>query len=210
MKKMLTRCLLISILGFAVIACRGQVSTKPPIHLNPNMDNQEKYDSQEKNRFFSDQRSLRKPVLGTVEVGGFDRIHNTVLYQGKTADGLPVKKNPLEINMKLLERGRERFNIFCAVCHDRTGSGKGLPVKNYQGLAQPMSYHEERLRLIEDGYIFDVITHGVRTMPSYRHQIPARDRWAIIAYIRALQRSQNTTIDDVPDPEKSGLAGRQP
>lgn len=209
MTRLFAHCLILWMLMVLLAGCRGQVSTRPPIHLNPNMDNQEKFDSQEINGFFDDRRSLRKPVPGTVEVGGYERLHNTALNRGMTPNGEFVKKNPLDIDMDILERGRERFNIYCAVCHDRTGSGMGLPVRKYKGLSPPMSFHEERLRLIEDGYIFNVITNGVRTMPSYRHQIPVMDRWAIIAYLRVLQRSQKTTIDDVPGRERAGLQGRQ-
>ena len=98
--------------------------------------------------------------------------------------------------MQLLKRGQERFNIYCAPCHGQTGDGQGIVVQ--RGYLPPPSYHQDRLRKMPDGYIFDVITNGVRNMPSYRHQVPVADRWAIVSYLRALQRSQNATINDIP------------
>ena len=98
--------------------------------------------------------------------------------------------------MQLIERGQQRFNIYCSPCHGRTGDGRGIVVQ--RGLLPPPSFHDDRLRKVGDGHIFDVISNGIRNMPSYRAQIPVDDRWAIVSYFRALQRSQNASINDVP------------
>ena len=170
-------------------------SEKPPVHLNPNMDDQPKYEAMEESQFWTDQASMRKPVAGTLARGHLheDRIY----YEGKNDDGSLVKKSPLKMTEDLLKRGQERFNIFCSPCHGRTGDGQGIVIK--KGFLPPPSFHIDRLRQVEDGHIFDVITHGLRNMPSYQYQVPVADRWAIIAYIRALQRSQHATAKDVPE-----------
>jgi mono/diheme cytochrome c family protein len=98
--------------------------------------------------------------------------------------------------MELLKRGQERFNIFCSPCHGRLGDGKGIVVE--RGYSPPPTFHSDRVRSFPDGHIFDVITNGIRNMPPYGPQIPASDRWAIVAYFRALQRSQNATVNDIP------------
>ena len=102
-----------------------------------------------------------------------------------------------DIARDLLKRGQERYNIYCAPCHDQTGSGKGIVVK--KGFLPPPSMHLDRLRESPDGHFCDVISNGIRNMPSYKHQIPISDRWAIVAYVRALQRSQNAKTEDVPE-----------
>ena len=184
-----------------LIGCRGQFSDKPPIHPNPNMMDQEKFDPQEANAFFADRRANRPPVDGAVPREALRQ--DSVLFQGRTADGQFVADNPLPVTRELLLRGRERFMIYCSPCHDRTGSGRGMVIqyplnRNVPGFPPIPSYHEDRIRNMADGQIFDAITHGVRTMPSYAMQVAPRDRWAIVAYIRALQRSQTASRADVP------------
>jgi hypothetical protein len=109
----------------------------------------------------------------------------------------------MDIDRELLERGRERFEIFCSPCHDRVGGGNGMVVQ--RGFRRPSSFHIERLRESPPGYFFDVITNGYGSMSSYATMVPVDDRWAIIAYIRALQLSQNATLDDVPPEERTTL-----
>ncbi|HYE75424.1 MAG TPA: cytochrome c, partial [Blastocatellia bacterium] len=109
---------------------------------------------------------------------------------------------PVPINEALLMRGQERFNISCAPCHGITGLGNGMVAKRAGGAFVPANLQDERIRTSPDGYIFEVITNGIRAMQSLRHQIPEHDRWAIIAYLRALQRSQHATASDVPAGEK--------
>ena len=117
-----------------------------------------------------------------------------------------VTEIPMEITATDLDRGQERFNIYCAVCHGRTGDGLGMIVR--RGFRRPPSYHEERLRQAPVGYFFDVITIGYGTMPDYASQITPADRWRIIAYVRALQLSQHATLDDVPPDKRDQLKRR--
>lgn len=195
MKNLLKINLILSILVFLSGCYRGRPSEDPPIHLNPNMDTQEKYKPQSPSRFFEDGLTMRQPVPGTVAIG---ELHeDDAYYRGKNADGSLVRNMPVEVTMETLRRGQKRFNIYCAPCHDQTGSGKGIVVK--KGFLPPPSFHLDRLREVEDGHIYDVITNGIRNMPSYKHQIPVSDRWKIVAYVRALQRSQNAQISDVPE-----------
>lgn len=195
MKNLLKINLILSILVFLSGCYRGRPSEDPPIHLNPNMDTQEKYKPQSPSRFFEDGLTMRQPVPGTVAIG---ELHeDDAYYRGKNADGSLVRNMPVEVTMETLRRGQKRYNIYCAPCHDQTGSGKGIVVK--KGFLPPPSFHLDRLREVEDGHIYDVITNGIRNMPSYKHQIPVSDRWKIVAYVRALQRSQNAQISDVPE-----------
>ena len=157
---------------------------------------------------FDDNRAQRPIVAGTVERAALKP--DPVFYQGKRADGTWVMRNPRPITRALLLRGQERFNIYCAPCHDRAGTGKGQSVDpKYQAFPPPPNYADERIRLMPDGQVFDVITAGVRTMPSYRHQVSETDRWAIIAYVRALERSQGTSIRDLSPAEIEKLEGKR-
>ena len=190
------------IAGLLLTGCfQGQPSKKPPIHLNPNMDHQQKVKAQAESNFFENGSGMRPPVEGTVAQGYLRE--NTVYYSGKDESGKLVAKMPVTITANLLQRGRERYTIFCQPCHDGVGNGKGIVVK--KGFMPPPSFHLDRLRNAPDGHFFDVITNGIRNMPTYRHQVPVEDRWAIVAYIRALQRSQSATIDDVPQDKRNEL-----
>jgi mono/diheme cytochrome c family protein len=111
--------------------------------------------------------------------------------------------NPLPLDMAVLQRGQERFNIYCAPCHDRAGEGKGIVAQRSSWIA--VNLHEQRIQDMADGQLFDTITHGKRTMPGYRYQVPERDRWAIVAYVRALQRASSGTVADVPPELRSDL-----
>jgi len=184
------------ILMIAIIGCyRGRPSEDPPIHLNPNMDSQPKYEAQEQSNFFTDGATMRLPVPGTVAWG---ELHEDDAYfRGRNVDGKLIQTMPVEITMDLLRRGQQRYNIYCAPCHDQTGAGQGIVIK--KGYLPPPSLHIDRLRNAPDGHFFDVISNGIRNMPAYNHQIPVADRWAIIAYIRALQRSQNAAKSDIPE-----------
>lgn len=146
-----------------------------------------------KSDFFADGRSARNPVDGTVARG--DLREDSYLYTGKIG-GNPGDYMPFPVTAKVLDRGQERFNIYCAPCHGRVGDGNGfIPSR---GLKHPPSYHIERLRKAPAGYFFDVMTSGFGVMPDYSAQIAPSDRWAIVAYIRALQLSQNAVAADVP------------
>ncbi len=105
---------------------------------------------------------------------------------------------PIPLTIELLEHGQTRYDIFCTPCHGAAGDGEGIITTGDFGYTPATTYHSDRLREVTDGYLYDVITNGVRTMPAYAHQIPVADRWAIVAYVRALQRSQNASESDVP------------
>jgi mono/diheme cytochrome c family protein len=142
-----------------------------------------------------------RPLLqNTVARGHLDE--NTVLYTGKIGTNL-VDAFPFPITETVLERGRERYDIYCAPCHGRTGEGNGMVVQ--RGFPAPPSYHIDRLRKAPVGYFFDVITRGYGVMYSYAERVQPNDRWAIAAYIRALQRSENATLAEVPPTERGAL-----
>ncbi len=148
--------------------------------------------------FYSDQRSARPPVEGTVAREQLDE--DSYFYTGKVG-GNPGDAMPFPVTRDVLARGRERFNIFCAPCHSRLGDGNGfVPSRGFSRM--PPSFHIVRLQKAPVGYFYDVITEGFGVMPDYASQIPPRDRWDIVAYVRALQLSQNATLADVPAGQK--------
>ncbi|GMV42723.1 MAG: quinol:cytochrome C oxidoreductase [Myxococcales bacterium] len=175
--------------------CRGQRFEDPPIHLNPNMDQQDRFDPQEPNPFFADKRAMRPQVPGTVARGSLHEDDH--LYRGRVGGEL-VTTLPagIALDKKLLDRGQQRYNIYCAPCHDQSGEGRGIIVE--RGLTPPPTYHSDRMRTAPVGYIYEVISNGIRTMPSYASQIPVEDRWAIVAYVRALQVGRVASRDQVP------------
>lgn len=187
--------LIILVASLLMAGCtRHQPSEKPPVHLVQNMDDQPKYKAQAESHYFADGLSMRQPVEGTVAQGWLR--DDSVYFYGKDGSGRLVAKVPVVMTMKRLQRGRQRFDIYCSPCHGRTGTGQSIMVK--KGMVAPPNFHEQRLRDIEDGHIFDVITNGLRNMPPYKYQIPVADRWSIVGYVRALQRSQNATLQDIP------------
>jgi mono/diheme cytochrome c family protein len=145
---------------------------------------------------------MRKPPSGTVARGMLRE--DARYYAGRTEDGEYVEQMPVPVTRALLERGQERYDIFCTVCHGGSGDGNGIIMAGNYGYTPAPTYHSERLRDVTDGYIYDVITNGVRNMTGYAQQIPVADRWAIVAYVRALQRSQNADAADVPQSVLSG------
>jgi mono/diheme cytochrome c family protein len=168
------------------------------------MHDQPRYRPYAASSLFSDGMSARLPVEGTVARGQLR--DNVALYVGRTANSNTapyVTTLPIPLTKATLERGRERFNIYCSPCHGQTGDGEGMIVQ--RGMKHPPSYHTDRLRQEPVGYYFDVITNGFGVMASYASRVPAEDRWAIIAFIRALQLSQNSTIEDVPVSERNNL-----
>ncbi len=148
--------------------------------------------------FFTDQRSARPPVEGAIARGQLRE--DTYFYTGKLGNN-PGEQMPFPVTREVLDRGRERYNIFCAPCHSRVGDGNGfIPSRGFA--RKPPSFHIVRLQKAPAGYFFDVITNGFGIMPDYASQIPAQDRWNIIAYVRALQLRQNATLSDVPAGQK--------
>lgn len=174
---------ILALLGLG--ACRGGISEKPPVHLVLDMDFQPKLKAQSAAEFagWRDGRGMRLPVPGTVARGS---LQDPKLTTFKQLDGSYVTQNPVALTADTMQRGRERYEIFCAVCHDRTGSGKGY-VGTRWPVPLPSFLDHERVSKLVDGEIFDVITHGRSTMPAYGPLIPLQDRWMIIHYIRALQ-----------------------
>jgi mono/diheme cytochrome c family protein len=166
------------------------------------MYDQPRYEPLEASTFFENGQSSRPLVAGTVARGQLrDDDH---LYKGMV-DGKLADTFPFEIDREALDRGRERYDIYCAPCHGRVGDGAGMIVK--RGFSAPPTFHSEKFRTEGVGHLFNVITNGHGAMYSYASRVPPRDRWAIAAYIRALQLSQNATIDDVPADKKSQLEG---
>jgi mono/diheme cytochrome c family protein len=164
------------------------------------MHNQPKYRGLRASTFFADGSSARPLVEGTVARGALQE--DEAFFTGKL-DKVAVKEFPFAVDEALLNRGQERYNIYCSPCHDKAGTGNGMVIQ--RGFKrQPPSYHIDRLRQADVGYFFDVITNGFGAMPDYKAQIAPRDRWAIVAYIRALQLSQRAAASDVPggDPSK--------
>ncbi len=159
-----------------------------------------RYEPLEPSAFFPDGRSARQPPENTVARGQLRADEH--LYGGKV-DGQLAATFPMPVNARLLLRGQERYNVFCSPCHGRTGAGDGMVVR--RGYRAPTSFHDERLRQAPPGYIFDVITHGFGAMPDYAAQVPVADRWAIAAYLKALQLSQRATLADVPADRRGEL-----
>ena len=158
------------------------------------MQDQPKYKPQRPSNFFVDGRSGRPPVEGTVARG--DMEEDIAFYEGKNDKGDDVDVFPVAVDKAFLERGQQRYDIYCAPCHGRIGNGLGMIVR--RGFKQPPSYHIERLRTAPVGHLYDVVTNGYGAMLNYAAQVQVRDRWAIVAYIRALQYSQNVNINDLP------------
>ncbi|HQX80482.1 MAG TPA: cytochrome c [Vicinamibacterales bacterium] len=153
-----------------------------------------RYDPLEASDLFTNGSSVRPLVPGTVPRGQLN--DDAFLHTGKGPDGLPVTAFPFAITHVELDRGQDRFNVYCAPCHGRTGEGNGMVVQ--RGYRQAQSMHIDRLKSAPVGYFYDVITNGFGVMPDYRTQIPVEDRWKIIAYVRALQLSRTATTADMP------------
>ena len=175
---------------------RGCTSSRPPIHINPSMDNQPKVRAQTASPFFFDGASMREPVPGTVAVG--ELKEDTAFFTGKGADGQFVATSPVPVNEALVERGRERSAIYCQPCHDARGEGKGILFQ--RGNVPTASFHQEKIVNYPDGQLFDIITNGFGLMAGYKWPIPPGDRWAIVAYVRELQRKRLATdpVKDAP------------
>jgi len=164
------------------------------------MHNQPKFVPLRASEFFGDARSARPLVEGTVARG---HLGDDVLLNTGKIDGKPVDQFPFPVTAETMARGRERFDVFCSPCHGRTGLGDGMVVR--RGYRKPPSYAIDRLLAAPAGYFFDVITNGFGAMPDYRAQIPVPDRWAIVAYVRALQLSAHATLADVPPADRAAL-----
>jgi hypothetical protein len=189
-----------AIAGWRGVACLGAIAMlvagcRLDMHVQP------KYLPYEPTNFFGDGRSERQPVAGTVARGHL-RL-DELLYTGKE-NGVLADKFPFAITRADLERGRERYNIYCTPCHDYTGTGYGMIVQ--RGFPSPPSFHIDRLRTAPAGHYFDVMTNGFGAMYSYAARIEPEDRWRIAAYVRVLQQSRHASVDDVPAANRQRLA----
>jgi len=164
------------------------------------MHDQPKYESYEASDFFADGKASRIPPEGTIPQGGLRQ--GELLYTGKV-DGEDSELFPFPVTQNILVRGQDRYNIYCSPCHDKVGTGKGIIVR--RGMKQPPSFHIARLREAPPGYMFNVMTDGFGVMFSYSSRVQPRDRWAIAAYIRALQLSQNASYGDVSEEDLEKL-----
>ena len=183
-------------LGTVVLALAASAACRQDMHDQP------KYIPLRPTDFFADGRSARPLIEGTVARGHLD--DDAAYYTGKGPDGKFTPEFPFPVTKEVIERGQERFNIYCTPCHDSLGTGNGRIVR--RGFRHPPSYHIDRLRQVPAGYLYDVITNGFGAMPDYSAQIQPVDRWAIVTYIRALQLSQNASINDIPADAKARLS----
>jgi mono/diheme cytochrome c family protein len=181
--------------AFAILA-----STAILAGCRQDMHDAPRYEALEASATFADNRASRGAPDGTVARGWLRA--DEALYTGKVA-GQPVEQFPFAISHADLARGQQRFGIYCTPCHGQLGDGNGMVVQ--RGLRQAASFHQDRLRQEKVGYFFDVITNGFGAMPDYATQIPVRDRWLIVAYVRALQLSQHASVDDVPADRRGEL-----
>jgi mono/diheme cytochrome c family protein len=184
----LRRVTVLAVLSVVLAGCRLDMQDAP------------RYDPLEASTFFTDGRSARMPVANTIARGTLRE--DTHLYQG-TIDGQLTDTFPMPVTAEMVSRGRERFNAFCSPCHGRTGQGNGMVVQ--RGFRAPPSFHDERLRNAPVGYYVNVETNGFGAMSDYSAQVLPADRWAIAAYIRALQLSQRATVEDVPADRRGEL-----
>jgi mono/diheme cytochrome c family protein len=219
--------LLVTIAAVAYLGFRGEKSTAPPFELFPDMVRQMKVRAQSPLDFFADRRGSRMPVEGTVPIGYEPPKAQSIATPAPGVAAAPDRQHiafsegtdyyntgkmnpdhwgtgfPVEVTPDLMRRGRERFNITCAMCHGATGAGNGI-TKQY-GLATVVTLQDDRIRGMADGEIFNTITNGKNTMMPYGGILTVGDRWAIIAYLRALQHSQNATVADVPENQRAAL-----
>jgi mono/diheme cytochrome c family protein len=194
---LLTVAAVVSIAGF-----RGARFRQPPLEVFPDMKRQPKLRPQKPSAFFPDPRTSRLPVPGTVPTGAL--LEDTAVATGRIPGTTNwVAANPLPFTAELLARGRERYTIYCSPCHSAVGDGNGVITK--YGLLRAGNYHDPRIVRMADGEIFNTITQGKNQMAAYASQVPVMDRWAIIAYLRALERTRLGRIEDVPAANRGNL-----
>jgi hypothetical protein len=191
----------ILVAAFSILGFRGSKSSKPPIEIFPDMDHQPKYMPQGESAFFADGRVDRPVPANTVAREFFSEDDHLAL--GKDESGEFARGFPMDVTQELLERGIDRYTIFCAVCHGASGDGNGI-TKEYGMIATP-SYIRDDLLKMPEGEIFNTITNGKNTMGRYGDKLTVEDRWAIVAYFKVLQRAQQGTVEDVPADRRSEL-----
>lgn len=186
---------------------RSGTKALPRVHTFLDMDVQPKYRAQAASSLFPDGMATRPPVPGTI--GRDEMEDNTALYLGKTGDEW-IQEFPVRVDMAAMARGQERFTIYCAPCHGLTGEGDGMVSRRATERAEanwvpPLSLHAESVRVQPVGQLYNTVTNGIRTMPPYASQMSVEDRWAVVLYVRALQRSQHATLEDVPPEMRNQL-----
>ncbi len=202
---------LLVVLTISIAGFRGRRSTKPPVEVFPDMDRQAKYKPELESKFFADGRVDRPLPPGAVPRGRTvaadpDYLRqDDFLYRGKTANGKFARGFPPELvlNEQFMARGRERYTIYCAPCHGALGDGQGV-TRGY-GMVTTASYQDDRIRQMTEGEIFNTITNGKNTMNSYADKLSPGDRWAVIAYVRALERARHGSVADVPADHQADL-----
>ena len=180
----------------------GPISRRPPIEIFPDMDRQPKLRPETRDNFFPDQLSSQLPVPGTIARGTpyEDSPANTGRITGTTNF---VETIPVPVTEQLIARGQQRYQINCSPCHSAVGDGNGITKK--LGMAVVTSLQDKRIVLMPDGEIFNTITYGKNLMGAYGANVSIQDRWAIVAYVRALQRSRLADLNDVPEAQRSAL-----
>ncbi|MDE2728303.1 MAG: cytochrome c [Gemmatimonadota bacterium] len=181
--------------GFLCVLCLAAASA-----CRQDMHDQPRAEPFEESDFFGDRRSVRPAVEGTIARGHLRLDEH--FYTGKI-DGALATTFPSTVTIEMLKRGQERYDIYCAPCHSKTGDGLGMIVQ--RGMKQPESFHSQRLLDVEVGHYFDVVTNGFGTMYSYEERIDPADRWAIAAYIRALQMSQGANLAELPESDQQRI-----
>ncbi|MDX9752746.1 MAG: cytochrome c [bacterium] len=209
----------LAVLPFLIVKqVRVTMADKPRIHLIPDMDSQPKFRAQSASLFHDDQRAMRPVLEGTLARNEY--FADEQFITGKIDPSIPSTESqdnwittyPVEVQVTVpfIQRGQKKYQIFCATCHGVSGQGNGMTAQRADRLAEgtwtpPPSFHTDILRTTPVGSLYDTITHGIRKMPAYGPQIEPMDRWAIVTYIRALQRSQHATLEDVPEDQRSLL-----
>jgi len=221
MPKIITRSLVVLVLlamfpPLLVARARSVNSELPRVHIIQDMDNQPRYRAQDPSELFADQRAMRPFPDGTVPRG--QRSLDEHLQFGLGEDGWATTfPDEVPLNRATLQRGRERFNIYCSPCHGESGDGRGMVALRAQELMEvgkatwvmPTAFHDPTVLEKPVGNLFNTITNGIRTMPAYGPQIPVKDRWAIVAWVKALQRSQVATWDDLPPEQRNRLEAQR-
>jgi len=223
-KHFLIASILVTVITIALLGFQGQHRQVPAIEFFGDMKRQDKVKFQKPSDFFADGRAGRPPVDGTIPMG-YDIPGHPMQNAGSPVDDIDSPLGdfsagtdylntgkmgeawgtglPLPVTAELIKRGQREFSINCAVCHGATGYGNGIASK--YGLLGIANYHHEKYLTMPDGQIYDTLTHGHNTMMGYGDKVTVKDRWAIIAYIRALQKSQNARVEDVPEDQKVAL-----
>lgn len=216
MGKVMLLLIVLALVPLALVArARTERSGQTRLHPVSDMDNQPRYKTQQASELFADGRAMRPKIEGTVARG--EPVDDPVYFLGyknppaeEGAEPEWVEKNPADVDMALLQRGRRQFDIYCATCHGLTGDGNGPIAVRALELQEsawipPTSMHDPTVLARPDGHIFNTITHGIRTMPAYGTQIPVPDRWAIVAYVRALQVSGQGALEEIPAEQQRQL-----